>query len=175
MLNMIGYKQLQRSLTMNNFTHWNEAGRPKMVDISEKEITTRTAIARSTITLSNEVYQAIQQGGIKKGDPTQVAQIAGIMGAKKTADIIPMCHPIMLQGTDLQFDYQKTDLGYELHIQATVKCNGKTGVEMEALTAVSIAALTFYDMCKAVDKTMVIKETYLVEKTGGKSGTFTHK
>ncbi|MFJ7700401.1 cyclic pyranopterin monophosphate synthase MoaC [Lysinibacillus fusiformis] len=160
---------------MNNFTHWNEAGRPKMVDISEKEITTRTAIARSTITLSNEVYQAIQQGGIKKGDPTQVAQIAGIMGAKKTADIIPMCHPIMLQSTDLQFDYLKTDHGYELHIQATVKCNGKTGVEMEALTAVSIAALTFYDMCKAVDKTMVIKETYLVEKTGGKSGTFTHK
>lgn len=160
---------------MNNFTHWNEAGRPKMVDISEKEITTRTAIARSTITLSNEVYQAIQQGGIKKGDPTQVAQIAGIMGAKKTADIIPMCHPIMLQGMDLQFDYQKTDHGYELHIQATVKCNEKTGVEMEALTAVSIAALTFYDMCKAVDKTMVIKETYLVEKTGGKSGTFTHK
>lgn len=160
---------------MNNFTHWNEAGRPKMVDISEKEITTRSAIARSTITLSNEVYQAIQQGGIKKGDPTQVAQIAGIMGAKKTADIIPMCHPIMLQGTDLQFDYQKTDHGYELHIQATVKCNGKTGVEMEALTAVSIAALTFYDMCKAVDKTMVIKETYLVEKTGGKSGAFTHK
>ena len=160
---------------MNNFSHWNEAGRPKMVDISEKEITTRTAIARSTITLSNEVYQAIQQGGIKKGDPTQVAQIAGIMGAKKTADIIPMCHPIMLQGTDLQFDYEKIDNGYALHIQATVKCNGKTGVEMEALTAVSIAALTFYDMCKAVDKTMVIKETYLVEKTGGKSGSFTHK
>jgi len=160
---------------MNNFTHWNEAGRPKMVDISEKEMTTRTAIARSTITLSNEVYQAIQEGGIKKGDPTQVAQIAGIMGAKKTADIIPMCHPIMLQGTDLQFDYQKTENGYELQIQATVKCSGKTGVEMEALTAVSIAALTFYDMCKAVDKTMVIKETYLVEKTGGKSGTFMHK
>jgi len=175
MLNKIGHKQLQRSLTMNNFTHWNEAGRPKMVDISEKEMTTRTAIARSTITLSNEVYQAIQEGGIKKGDPTQVAQIAGIMGAKKTADIIPMCHPIMLQGTDLQFDYQKTENGYELQIQATVKCSGKTGVEMEALTAVSIAALTFYDMCKAVDKTMVIKETYLVEKTGGKSGTFMHK
>lgn len=160
---------------MNNFTHWNEEGRPKMVDISEKEITQRTAIARSTITLSDEVYEAIQQGGIKKGDPTQVAQIAGIMGAKKTADIIPMCHPIMLQGTDFQFEYTKTDEGYELHIQATVNCSGKTGVEMEALTAVSIAALTFYDMCKAVDKNMVIKETYLVQKTGGKSGTFNHK
>lgn len=160
---------------MNNFTHWNEEGRPKMVDISEKEISTRTAIARSTITLSDAVYEAIQQGGIKKGDPTQVAQIAGIMGAKKTADIIPMCHPIMLQGTDFQFEYKKVDDGYELHIQATVKCSGKTGVEMEALTAVSVAALTFYDMCKAVDKNMVIKETYLVQKTGGKSGTYMHK
>lgn len=160
---------------MSNFTHWNEEGRAKMVDISEKSSTTRTAIARSTITLSDEVYQAIQQGGIKKGDPTQVAQIAGIMGAKKTADIIPMCHPILLQGTDFQFEYSKVKEGYELHIQATVKCNGKTGVEMEALTAVSIAALTFYDMCKAVDKSMVIKETYLVEKTGGKSGTYVHK
>ena len=160
---------------MSNFTHWNEEGRPKMVDISEKTITSRTAIARSTIALSDEVYQAIQQGGIKKGDPTQVAQIAGIMGAKKTADIIPMCHPIQLQGTDFQFEYTKTAVGYELHIQATVKCSGKTGVEMEALTAVSIAALTFYDMCKAVDKSMVIKETYLVEKTGGKNGTFVHK
>lgn len=160
---------------MTKFSHWNEEGRPKMVDISAKEITTRAATARSTITLSDEVYQAIQQGGIKKGDPTHVAQIAGIMGAKKTADIIPMCHPIMLQGTDLQFDYTKAKDGYELHIQATVKCSGKTGVEMEALTAVSIAALTFYDMCKAVDKTMVIKDTYLVEKTGGKSGTFMHK
>lgn len=160
---------------MSNFTHWNEEGRPKMVDISEKTSTNRTAIARSTITLSDEVYQAIQKGGIKKGDPTQVAQIAGIMGAKKTADIIPMCHPIQLQGTDFQFEYEKGKDGYELHIQATVKCSGKTGVEMEALTAVSIAALTFYDMCKAVDKSMVIKETYLVEKTGGKSGTFVRK
>ena len=160
---------------MNNFTHWNEEGRPKMVDISDKENSKRTAIARSTIALSDEVYEAIQQGGIKKGDPTQVAQIAGIMGAKKTADIIPMCHPIMLQGTDFQFEYIKAQVGYELHIQATVKCSGKTGVEMEALTAVSIAALTFYDMCKAVDKNMVIKETYLVQKTGGKSGTYMHK
>ena len=160
---------------MSNFTHWNEEGRPKMVDISEKEITSRTAIARSIITLSDEVYQAIQEGGIKKGDPTQVAQIAGIMGAKKTADIIPMCHPILLQGTDFQFEYKKANVGYELHIEAKVKCSGKTGVEMEALTAVSIAALTIYDMCKAVDKSMVIKETYLVRKTGGKSGTYVHK
>lgn len=160
---------------MTNFTHWNDEGRPKMVDISDKDISKRTAIARSTITLSDEVYEAIQNGGIKKGDPTQVAQIAGIMGAKKTSDIIPMCHPIMLQGTDFTFDYQKAEQGYELHIEVAVKCSGKTGVEMEALTAVSIAALTFYDMCKAVDKTMVIKETYLVQKTGGKSGVYNHQ
>ncbi|GLC87018.1 cyclic pyranopterin monophosphate synthase MoaC [Lysinibacillus piscis] len=160
---------------MNNFTHWNEEGRPKMVDISAKDVTKRTAIAHSTVTLSDAVYEAIQQGGIKKGDPTQVAQIAGIMGAKKTADIIPMCHPIMLQGVDFQFNYTKATVGYELHIEATVSCGGKTGVEMEALTAVSVAALTFYDMCKAIDKSMTIKETYLVRKTGGKSGTFTRE
>ncbi|KFL42637.1 molybdenum cofactor biosynthesis protein C [Lysinibacillus sp. BF-4] len=160
---------------MSEFTHWNTDGRPKMVDISDKDNSKRTAVAQSIITLSDEVYQAIEQGGIKKGDPTQVAQIAGIIGAKKTSDIIPMCHPIMLQGTDFTFAYHKMDEGYELHIQATVKCSGKTGVEMEALTAVSIAALTFYDMCKAVDKGMVIKETCLIEKTGGKSGTFTRK
>lgn len=101
--------------------------------------------------------------------------MAGIIGAKKTADIIPMCHPILIQGTDFTFHYEKTSDGYELTIRATVKCSGKTGVEMEALTAVSIAALTFYDMCKAVDKTMVMKETYLVQKTGGKSGDFFHQ
>ncbi|MDP1442069.1 cyclic pyranopterin monophosphate synthase MoaC [Priestia megaterium] len=157
---------------MNTFSHWNEEGRPKMVDISLKEITTRVAIAQSTISLSNELFVAIENGLIKKGDPLQVAQIAGIMAAKKTADIIPMCHPIMLQGSDFTFNYQKTDNGYDLIIQATVKCSEKTGVEMEALTAVSIAALTFYDMCKAVDKTMIIKETFLVQKKGGKSGDF---
>lgn len=160
---------------MSNFSHWNEEGRPKMVDISQKDMTTRTAIAQSTISLSNELFEAIQNGLIKKGDPLQVAQIAGIMGAKKTSDIIPMCHPIMLQGVDFTFEYQKNPAGHDLMIQATVKCSGKTGVEMEALTAASIAALTFYDMCKAVDKTMVIKETFLVQKTGGKSGDFINK
>jgi len=160
---------------MSNFSHWNEEGRPKMVDISQKDVTTRTAIAQSTISFSNELYEAIQNGLIKKGDPLQVAQIAGIMGAKKTADIIPMCHPIMLQGVDFTFHYQQQAAGYDLIIQATIKCSGKTGVEMEALTAASIAALTFYDMCKAVDKTMVIKETLLVQKTGGKSGDFFHE
>lgn len=160
---------------MSNFSHCNEEGRPKMVDISQKDITTRTAIAKSTLSLSNELFEAIEDGLIKKGDPLQVAQIAGIMAAKKTADVIPMCHPVMLQGSDFTFNYEKKENGYDLIIHATVKCSGKTGVEMEALTAVSVAALTFYDMCKAVDKTMVIKETFIVQKTGGKSGDFFHK
>ncbi|PGZ96899.1 cyclic pyranopterin monophosphate synthase MoaC [Bacillus pseudomycoides] len=160
---------------MSDFSHWNEDGRPKMVDISQKDISIRTAVAQSTISLSDELFQAIQSGVLKKGDPLQVAQVAGIMGAKKTADVIPMCHPILIQGTDFTFNYKKKINGYDLIIQVTVKCSGKTGVEMEALTAVSIAALTFYDMCKAVDKTMIIKETYLVQKTGGKSGDFFHK
>ncbi|AZB43136.1 cyclic pyranopterin monophosphate synthase MoaC [Bacillus sp. FJAT-42376] len=157
---------------MGSFTHWNESGRPKMVDISDKSPSSRTAVAQSVIALSDELYTAIEAGSIKKGDPLQVAQIAGIMGAKKTSDIIPMCHPIQLQGTDFDFQYVKKEKGYELIIQATVKCDGKTGVEMEALTAASIAALTFYDMCKAVDKSMVIKETSLLKKTGGKSGDY---
>lgn len=160
---------------MSNFSHWNEEGRPKMVDIFQKDISTRTAVAQSTISLSDELFQAIQSGVLKKGDPLQVAQVAGITGAKKTADVIPMCHPILIQGTDFTFHYEKTINGYDLIIQAKVKCSGKTGVEMEALTAVSIAALTFYDMCKAVDKTMVIKETHLIQKTGGQSGDFFRK
>jgi cyclic pyranopterin monophosphate synthase len=160
---------------MSNFTHWNKEGRPKMVDISQKNLTTRTAIAQSTISFSTNLFEAIENGLIKKGDPLQVAQIAGIMAAKKTADVIPMCHPIILQGSDFTFNYQKRDNGYDLIIQATIKCSGQTGVEMEALTAVSIAALTFYDMCKAVDKRMVIKETFLLQKTGGKSGDFFHE
>lgn len=120
---------------MSEFSHWNEEGRAKMVDISQKDISTRTAVAQSTIFLSNELFEAIQSGGLKKGDPLQVAQVAGIIGAKKTADIIPMCHPILIQGTDFTFHYEKKTDGYELIIRATVKCSGKTGVEMEALTA----------------------------------------
>ena len=116
---------------MSEFSHWNEEGRAKMVDISQKDISTRTAVAQSTISLSNELFEAIQNGGLKKGDPLQVAQVAGIIGAKKTADIIPMCHPILIQGTDFTFHYEKTSDGYELTIRATVKCSGKTGVEMK--------------------------------------------
>lgn len=157
---------------MSEFTHYNQEGRPKMVDISEKNETTRTAIAQTKIQLSPALYKAIQKQEIKKGDPIQVAQIAGIMAAKKTPDIIPMCHPIQLQGVDFSFNYVTLDNDYELVIEASVTCKGNTGVEMEALTAVSAAALTFYDMCKAVDKSMVIKETMLIKKTGGKNGDF---
>lgn len=159
---------------MSDFSHWNKEGRPKMVDISHKEETKRTALAQSTVSISEELYEKIQKGVIKKGDPLQVAQVAGIMAAKNTPDLIPMCHTILLQGTDFTFEYQQTEQGYDLLITAEVTCKGNTGVEMEALTAVSVAALTFYDMCKAVDKSMIIKETHLVEKKGGKSGDFYH-
>ncbi|MFC0470532.1 cyclic pyranopterin monophosphate synthase MoaC [Halalkalibacter kiskunsagensis] len=157
---------------MSEFSHWNEKGRPKMVDISQKDSTKRTAIAQSSILLKQELYDAIQNAQIKKGDPLQVAQIAGIMAAKKTSDIIPMCHPIQITGVDFHFEYQERNNGFELIIQAEVSCKGNTGVEMEALTAVTAAALTFYDMCKAVDKSMVIKETFLLRKTGGKNGDY---
>lgn len=157
---------------MNEFSHYNQEGRPKMVDVSSKSESSRVAVARSTLTLSKEVYDAIHQERIKKGDPLQAAQIAGIMAAKKTSELIPMCHPLLLQGIDFTFEYITTLEGYELLIQAEVRCKGNTGVEMEALTAVSIAALTVYDMCKAVDKAMIIKETTLVKKTGGKNGDF---
>ncbi len=157
---------------MSEFTHYNQEGRPKMVDVSSKSENCRVAVARSTLTLSKEVYDAIHQGGMKKGDPLQAAQIAGIMAAKKTSELIPMCHPLLLQGIDFTFDYITVQEGYELLIQAEVRCNGNTGVEMEALTAVSIAALTVYDMCKAMDKAMIIKETALIQKRGGKSGDF---
>ncbi|AXF56932.1 cyclic pyranopterin monophosphate synthase MoaC [Salicibibacter kimchii] len=159
---------------MSEFSHYNKEGRAKMVDISQKQDSTRTATAESRILLTEALYRAIQNEDLKKGDPLQAAQIAGVMGAKKTPDWIPMCHPIPLQGTDLSFAYEEADDGYELIIRATITVKSNTGVEMEALTAVTAAALTFYDMCKAVDKSMIIKETLLVEKTGGKSGDFHH-
>jgi cyclic pyranopterin monophosphate synthase len=156
---------------MNNFTHFNEEGRAKMVDISEKDVSLRTAVAVSGITVSEEVYRKIKENGFKKGDVLAVAQIAGIMAAKKTSDWIPMCHPIALTGVNLSFHWE-TEEEYKLHIQAEVRTKGSTGVEMEALTAASAAALTVYDMCKAVDKGMIIGPTCLVSKTGGKNGDF---
>jgi cyclic pyranopterin monophosphate synthase len=159
---------------MAEFTHFNEQGHAKMVDISSKEDTTRVAIAKSSIEVSEEIYIKITNSQIKKGDVLSVAQIAGIMAAKKTADIIPMCHPIPIKGVNISFSWtnEEGEGKYVLHIECEVKTKGSTGVEMEALTAVSACALTVYDMCKAVDKGMVIGPTYLLEKTGGKSGDY---
>ncbi|MBM7606652.1 cyclic pyranopterin phosphate synthase [Metabacillus crassostreae] len=157
---------------MSEFTHFNDQGRAKMVDISAKETTVRTALAKSSVELTKEVYDKITNHEIGKGDVLSVAQVAGIMAAKQTANVIPMCHPIPIKGVDIDFDWKTDENKYVLLISATVKTKGSTGVEMEALTSASIAALTVYDMCKAVDKGMVIGPTYLVEKTGGNSGDF---
>jgi cyclic pyranopterin monophosphate synthase len=157
---------------MSEFTHFNEEGRAKMVDVSDKPETVRTALAQSSIRLNKEIYEKITNQTMKKGDVLAVAQVAAVMACKKTWDIIPMCHPIPLTGIDLSFSWEPKEEDYILHIYSTVKTKGNTGVEMEALTAASVCALTVYDMCKAVDKGMVIGPTYLVEKTGGKNGDF---
>ena len=149
---------------MSSFTHFNDQGRAKMVDISDKKATVRTAIACSSIVVTKEIYDKISHNEIGKGDVLAVAQIAGIMAAKRTSDIIPMCHPLLLKGVDVSFDWKQSDEQYRLLIEVKVKTEGSTGVEMEALTAASATALTVYDMCKAVDKGMIIGETYLLEK-----------
>ncbi|MFE5324220.1 cyclic pyranopterin monophosphate synthase MoaC [Paenibacillus sp. NPDC056579] len=150
-------------------THFNEQGRARMVDISGKQETSRTAAARTTVTMQPTTLTLIKEGRIGKGDVLAVSQVAAIMAAKKTSDWIPMCHPLSLTGVDIRFSDNGVD---ELYIEATVKTKGQTGVEMEALTAVSAAALTVYDMCKAAEKGMVIGPTLLVSKSGGKSGDF---
>lgn len=155
---------------MQDFTHFNEEGRAKMVDVSEKSVSQRKALARGRIRVNPETFALIQSGGIKKGDVLTVAQIAGIMGGKKTSELIPMCHPIFLSGINLKFELIEEACAIEIY--GEVSCEGKTGVEMEALTAVSVAALTIYDMCKAVQKDMVIEEICLVEKTGGVHGDY---
>ncbi|MGW7799166.1 cyclic pyranopterin monophosphate synthase MoaC [Staphylococcus xylosus] len=157
---------------MSEFTHINEQGNAKMVDVSEKNITKRTAIAHSSITINQAIYQQIVDNTNKKGNVLNTAQIAGIMAAKNTADIIPMCHPLPLTGIDVSFNWKENETSFTLNIQASVSTTGKTGVEMEALTAASVVALTVYDMTKALDKSMIIGETYLLSKTGGKSGDF---
>lgn len=149
-------------------THFNENGRAKMVDIGEKVDTNRSAYAVGKVFAKQETIEKINDGNIEKGDVLAVAQVAGIMAAKKTSDIIPMCHNIGLTGVNIEFEIQKT----YIEIACEVKTFGKTGAEMEALTAVSVTALTIYDMCKAVDKEMIIGEIALVKKTGGKSGDF---
>lgn len=155
---------------MAEFSHFNESGRARMVDVSEKSETVRTAVAAGRVKVNAETFSLIKSGSMKKGDVLGTAQIAGIMGAKKTPDIIPMCHPIMISGVDIDFNLNEAELAVE--ITATAKCSGVTGVEMEALTAVSVAALTVYDMCKAVQKDMEITDIRLLKKSGGKSGDF---
>ncbi|HCJ56362.1 cyclic pyranopterin monophosphate synthase MoaC [Lutispora sp.] len=155
---------------MERLTHINEKGYAKMVDVTEKEESLREAVARGSIYMKKETIRAVSEGKIKKGDVLSVAQVGGIMGAKSTSVIIPMCHNINIYGADLEFNIDKENC--KIDIIATVKTYGVTGVEMEALTAVSIAALTIYDMCKAIDKEMVISDIHLVKKTGGKSGDF---
>lgn len=150
-------------------THFNEQGRARMVDISDKEVTSREATAQTMVRMNPETLVRIKEGKIGKGDVLAVAQVAGIMAAKKTSDWIPMCHPLSLTGVNITFSDNGED---ELYIEGTVKTTGKTGVEMEALTAVSAAALTVYDMCKALQKDMVIGPTQLMAKSGGKSGDY---
>jgi cyclic pyranopterin phosphate synthase len=163
----------------NPLTHFNEEGRAKMVDVTDKSITERVATAQGTVYMQPETLRLIEEGQIKKGDVLAVAQVAGIMGAKKTSDVIPMCHPLSLTGVDISFEVNfdpspKSGL-CSIKVTATAKVTGKTGVEMEALTAVSIAALTIYDMCKAVDKGMFFNQIGLTYKAGGKTGTFSQE
>ncbi len=155
---------------MQDFTHFDEHGRAHMVDVSAKADTKRVAVAAGRVLVNPETFRLIRTGGMKKGDVLTTAQIAGIMGAKRTAELIPMCHPIQISGVDIDFQLNEADCAVE--ITASVSCTGATGVEMEALTAVSTAALTIYDMCKAVQRDMVIDDIRLLRKSGGKSGDF---
>jgi cyclic pyranopterin phosphate synthase len=155
---------------MEDFTHFNDKGRARMVDVSEKAETARIAVAFGRVLVNADTFALIRSGGLKKGDVLTTAQIGGIMGAKRTSEIIPMCHNVPLSGVDIDFNMNEADLAVE--ITATAKCAGQTGVEMEALTAVSVAALTVYDMCKAVQRDIVIDRICLLRKSGGKSGDF---
>ncbi len=154
-------------------THINDQGRAKMVDVSAKADTERIGVARGHIKMLPETFEMITNQKIKKGDVLAVAQVAGIMAAKRTWEAIPMCHPLLLTGVDIQFNLFPEKA--EIEAIATVKTTGKTGIEMEALNAVSVALLTIYDMCKAVDRAMSIHDIYLMEKDGGKSGHYIRK
>lgn len=156
---------------MSGLTHFDEQGNAVMVDVGGKAVTERSATAKGCVLVSPETMALIQAGGFKKGDVLAVAQLAGIMGAKRTPDLIPLCHPLAL--TSVKVNLILVPERNAVEIEATCKLSGKTGVEMEALTAVSVAALTVYDMCKAADKGMRITDIRLIHKDGGKSGTFT--
>ena len=148
-------------------THFDKQGNARMVDVSEKDITSRSACAVGSILVNKEIIEKIEHSDMKKGDVLGVARIAGIMGVKKTSDLIPLCHPLMINKVNIDFEIDKENC--LIYAYCTVKCNGKTGVEMEALTGVNVCLLTIYDMCKAIDKSMELTDIHLVEKSGGKS------
>ena len=155
---------------MSRFTHFDAEGKAVMVDVSAKTETTRVAVARGAVYMAAETLALIRDGGVQKGDVLAVARLAGIMAAKRTAELIPLCHPLPI--TSVELDLRLDDARNAVDIAATCKVTGKTGVEMEALTAVSVAALTIYDMCKAADRAMRIGDIRLTHKSGGKSGTY---
>lgn len=157
----------------NGLTHFDHQGHAAMVDVSDKDSTERIAVAKGRIRMSQEAFDAVKNGTAGKGDVLGVARVAGIMAAKRTSELIPLCHPLML--TKVSVDFELDEQGLSVDAVCTAKLSGKTGVEMEALTGVSVALLTIYDMCKAIDKGMVISDIYLVEKSGGKSGRYENR
>ena len=159
--------------TNEDFTHFDEQGRARMVNVGGKDVSERRAVAAGRILVNERTFELIKSGGVKKGDVLTVAQTAGTMAAKRAPDIIPMCHPLLLNGVDLSLALDKTRLSVE--VRAEVSCEGRTGVEMEALTAVSVALLTVYDMCKAVQRDMTITDVRLLSKSGGVHGDFTRE
>ena len=159
-------------MSENNLTHFDAAGNAVMVDVSAKPVTTREATAHGIVTMNAEAFAAVQSGTVKKGDVLGVARIAGIMAAKKTSELIPMCHPIPIESVKIDIEAVSDT---QVRIISTLRCSHKTGIEMEALTAASIAALTIYDMCKAMDRGMVIRDIHILEKDGGKSGHYIYQ
>ena len=165
------HRNIKKSSQKRGLSHIDEQGRVQMVDVGDKNVTTRMAVAKGYISVSSKALQMIRKGSMTKGDPLQAARLAGIMAAKSTARLIPLCHSLLLES--IEIDIKPRLRGYD--IEACVQATAKTGVEMEALTAVSVAALTIYDMVKSVDKTMTIGKIRLVRKTGGRSGTYRAK
>jgi len=155
---------------MTGFTHLDDEGHVRMVDVSEKPVSHREAVARGVVGMTPETFTLIRDQRVKKGNVLETARIAGVMAAKKTADLIPMCHPLSL--TQVKVDFFSQPETHTIRIEACVRASDRTGVEMEALTAVTVAALTIYDMCKSYDREMTISDIYLLRKSGGKSGTF---
>jgi len=170
---MVLSRKIAKAGVMSELSHLDEQGRARMVDVSSKDVTSRIAIARGTIHMRAETLALILEDKIEKGDVFSVARVAGIMAAKKTAELIPMCHPLMLTAVEVELTPARDPA--RVDIEATVRVTGKTGVEMEAMTAAAVAGLTIYDMCKAVDREMTIGEIRLAKKSGGKSGTFIRK